>query len=500
MLYSHLLKHQYRRAMRSVRRRYRWVTAAALFVFGVYVAFVLLSSGFLLRELLLEAGIQVNEVGFVNEHLLVILLGLLVLRFFTQSTPALLARPYLHLPIDRARLVRFFQLSGLLSLHNVFPLLFFLPFWGRYLIWERQDVTLLPAAFAWLGQIVLVLLFSQYLTVLFRTLLSSGRWGFLVVLIAVGLLTLSDLLVGGATLQSLSSRLFDAPLRGEWGSSILLLLLVVLCFGVSSRLIQGQLRSATPPSIAPARHLALPAFNRLPGVVPNLLLLELRLIMRHHRPRFYTIFAFVFGALYAAILLMQDNLLGSQVAGALACLFASGAFILNYGQLMFSWESSYFDGFLARHRDLKSIVLAKLILLQLSSLALFVLTLPLFGLIAPDQLDTHVAFLLYNAGVTSVWVMALAVRNRERIDLRNGNGFLNYEGLSAAHWLWFVFTMLPPVIFVLILRDYPAIAIFVLGATGAISILFTGPWSTFFTRQLVYNRHAMAAGFRDHDR
>ena len=46
-------------------------------------------------------------------------------------------------------------------------------------------------------------------------------------------------------------------------------------------------------------------------------------------------------------MLAESNVFNTQAVSAVIGIFASGTFALNYGQLMFSWESTYFDGFLS---------------------------------------------------------------------------------------------------------------------------------------------------------
>ena len=172
---------------------------------------------------------------------------------------------------------------------------------------------------------------------------------------------------------------------------------------------------------------------------------------------------------------------------------------LNYGQLMFSWESSYFDGLLARNIRLDELVLSKLMLLQGSCLFFFLITLPVFIWLNPELLLLHVTFLFYNAGVTSVLMLALAVRNRRRVNISKSGSFFNYEGFSASHWLWIIPTITPPALLLHHLQSIQWTALLFIGGIGVTSLVLSRLWSIYFTRQLVDRKYVMATGFRQHE-
>jgi hypothetical protein len=235
------------------------------------------------------------------------------------------------------------------------------------------------------------------------------------------------------------------------------------------------------------------------GPVGQLVVLECKLMLRNRRPKHYLLVSLLFSTVYLVFLLSNPSTFGGMVLGAVVGLFASGGFVLNYGQLMFSWESSYFNGLLARNIDLRQYVQAKLLLLQGSCVALFLISLPLFLWLKPEMLPLHIAFLFYNAGVTSLLILILALNNRERIDLSRSGGFFNYEGFSVVHWLWFFPTMIPPVLILFFLRDQPDLGLLVLSTMGAVGLLLSRFGNYYFARMLIRNRYKMAEGF-NHDR
>lgn len=220
------------------------------------------------------------------------------------------------------------------------------------------------------------------------------------------------------------------------------------------------------------------------------------MMWRSSRTRQYVLISIVVSTAYTALLLSDLNLFAQQRwMWALIGLFASGAFVLNYGQLMFAWESRYFDGMMARATPLDTMVQAKIMLLQGSCIALFLISLPLFIAMAPHLIPLHVAFLFYNAGITSGLMILLAVHNHKRVDLTSG-GFFEYEGFSAIHWLWMIPTVVPPALILMALPDRTHLAFSLIALLGLAGMLLSWPWSQALARRLTLRKHTMAAGFR----
>jgi hypothetical protein len=198
-------------------------------------------------------------------------------------------------------------------------------------------------------------------------------------------------------------------------------------------------------------------------------------------------------------MLTESQVFKSSAISAVVGIFASGTFALNYGQLMFSWESTYFDGFLARNIRPEELILAKLMLLQGSCLVFFLLSLPLFMLLSPELLLLHVTFLFYNAGITSVLMLALAVRNQRRVNISKSGSFFNYEGFSIMHWVWILPTIAPPAILLHLLQSINWTALLFIGGLGVTSLVLSKRWSQYFTERLLDRKYVMALGFRQYE-
>lgn len=493
MIFHRLLAHQRRRVIRTFVWRKHWLITTLLSLLILYMTFSLAGLGFLWKELVSMVRPGVDPVAFLNRHLLTVFLGLFTLRFFVQRTPRMRIRPYLHLPLSRRGLIRYFQVSSLATIHNLFPFLFFLPLWLRHVYGGPYAA---PASWGWLAGVVLLLLLSHYANTLFRSLLSRSRDAFFMLFGALMFFLALDLFYGPGLLNAVSAFVFDTLVAARPVILLLLALLVLIVFSSSSLLLRQDLLSEERDS----RHRRVVLWQ-VPFLAPNerllnLVLLELKLMWRCERPKLYFLLSVVFVLVYVAIPLIRADLLGSTVVRALTVMFASGIFAFNYGQLMFSWESTYFDGLMTRSYSLREMVMAKLVLLQSSCVVFFLLSLPLFVVLAPDLIPGHVTFLCYNMGVSTMLIMTVALSNHRRVALTHV-GFFNFEGFSILHWLWYIPTVAPPALVMYVWRDEPTTALMLIGTAGVLCFAFTPQWAAFFARRLKRHRYEMAAGFRN---
>jgi hypothetical protein len=497
MTYWTLLAHRWKDFWRSFReQRLAWLAALTVAVLGGAFGLGLVGAGtrFDLLLRLGDAG-AVRPLTFLNQRLLLLFFGLFSVRLFLQRTPDLPVPAYLARPLSRRKLVRFVLGHSLLSLHNLVPLLFFVPFWMRFVL---GGPAFSPGALFWGAGVLLALLASNCVLLAVRGLMNR-RTGTGALLIAALIVLLAlDTVTGRPLVQNASSFLFGALADGSTLALGGLVVLAGLAGWTAHHTLMTNLRCATDVAASPddARPFSL-RMRFTTSRVFNLALLELKLLRRNRRPRHYFLLSLLFGTLYLAIMLFDYQYFRHVLLEAVIGVFASGVFALNYGQLMFAWDSTHFDGLLARRLPPRAMVGAKLLVLQVSCAVFFLIGLPLFVWLAPPLVPLHLAFLLYNAGVTSVLVLLLALGNRRRVVLSKSGGFFNYEGFSLIHWLWVIPTTVPPVLLLYGFRSDPSTAYLILSGLGALSLLAFPLWRAAFTRLLHRRRYTMAQGFRE---
>ena len=487
-----LFQNQWRTSRRAVFAQqgiFMWVV---LGVIAFYAAFTLFIVGYFFDSFAYRMMPNEDPLRVANRYLLAAFISLFFLRFLFQRTPRMKIAPYLHLPISRKRLIAFFQASSLLSLHNLYPLVFFIPFWVRFVL--PSDI--LVGQIYWLVSNLGLIVGSHFANLLLRGILKRYQGAFYALMILFIFVVIIDETAQLQVIQGASLFLFGHMLAGGF-TSFALVLCAVAGLALTSTLVLRQ--SIKAPRLIKSRKRTRTVNIQVPkrfGLTGQLILLELLLLWRNRRPRHYLFVSVLFSTMYLILMMAAKSSFDGRSLDALIGLFASGGFVLNYGQLMFSWDSTYFDGILARNFPIRTLIRAKIVLLQISCLVFFLLSIPLFLWFRPELLPLHVAFLIYNAGITTILIMELASRNHQAVDIEKSGSFFNYEGFSARHWLWFIPTALPPVLFMVVMSAQVGLALLILAGLGGASLLASEFWIRVFEKGLTSRKYKMAHGFR----
>jgi len=495
-IYRLLFRNQWITAKRSSKARqspFIWIVVTGMVC---YVGFTLFVLGYHFSRFTGVFFPGTDPIVTVNQYLLAGFLSLLFIRFLFQQTPRMKLAPYLHLPLLKRDLVVFFQASSLISVHNIYPMLFFLPFWLRHIVAGHEPV----AAWLWIISIVALIGASHFGNLILRSVLRQRAAYFYPLIVILIVITVLDESSGYGMTRTLSEYMFRQILSSDMLSFGLTMAIFLVSAAWSSMLLLKTLRqplATGPASTIQRKPLTIPARF---GITGQLLYLELLLMWRNRRPRHYLILSLVFSTMYLVVMMATELSYGGVMFDGLIGLFASGGFVLNYGQLMFSWDSTHFDGLISKNVTFREIVRAKLLLLQASCLILFFVALPLFVWFRPELLPLHFVFLLYNAGITSVLVMELATRNSQPVDISQSGSFFNYEGFSSKHWLWFIPTALPPTLFIIAVQNHLLGGLLFLATLGFISLMCTNLWTIYFSRGLSSRKYEIAQGFRNNAR
>ena len=486
-----LIQQQVKSRIRSFKAQGKLGSSIVMTLFGAYIAFTLFTLGAFLPVFVDEIRGDMSTHGLVDRHTLSTLVGLFFLRFLLQKTPKVQVESFLHLPFPRWLLVGFFCAASVFSAHNIFPLIFAVP----YAVSILAPIYGTLGAVQWVAAIVGALLVSNFLNIYVRSQLTNHEKKILLALGTLLALTLADEYLGGGVMGGLSLAVFGEMHRPSWMLAVSILSVVIGVGMLASGALLDSLRREDPPAVPLAEAGRLHELAERWDLAGHLIWLELRLMWRNRRPRHYLVVSLMFSTVYLIFLLASPGIFDGVALGAVIGLFASGGFALNYGQLMFSWESNYMEGLMARAVDTRTLTRSKTIVLQGSCLVLFIVSLPVFMIFQPDLIPLHVAFLFYNAGVTTQVILELATRNREGVDLGKSGGFFNYEGFSAKHWLWFLPTAMPPTILLIVFRDTPNLAWSILAGLGLVGLLTTELWTRRHARRVSGRKHAMLSGF-----
>jgi len=232
------------------------------------------------------------------------------------------------------------------------------------------------------------------------------------------------------------------------------------------------------------------------GLTGELVGLNLRLVLRNKRAKSVVLLSFMI-LLYGFIFYRPEFLRSAHSPSVLfGALFITGVFIMNYGQFLFAWHSSYFDGLMSLPVGIPTFLRSQVLMFIAISTISFVIT-SLYGLISWKIIPYQFAAYLYNIGINSVVVVYSATRNYKAIDLSKTASF-NYQGTGMAQWLNVVaFVLFPTGLYVglsYLFNDW--IGITTLGVLGLISLLLQNWWIGILTEQFRQRKHLILSGFR----
>ncbi len=415
----------------------------------------------------------------------------LLLRLQFQELPTLRVRPYLILPMRRKQIVNYLSMTSLWSGFNFAPFVLTLPFVFKVLV-PTEGIT---AASALVVSISGLTLFNNFFSLWLKRKIEMNGWLMLALLATVSSLALLDFYWRLISISSFSAKIFQA-LTENPVLCLVPVLAAALMHAANSRflfknLYLDELRDARP---AYKTSTDIPLLGRF-GAAGELAAIEIKLILRNKRPRSTAIRCLIF-LLYGLIFYPQAAEHSPGLILAIGMLM-TGIFILHYGQFMFGWQASHFDGFLAMKLRADDFIRSKFILFSIFSLAAFVLTLP-YAYFGWRFVGMQLAMFLWNLGVNTVLVLFFANRNYRRIDLSKSASF-NWEGVGATQWLLSIPLMLSPMLiyFIVILFAGPNAATTALALVGTAFILSRRFWIKLLEKDFNTQRYKIAEGFRN---
>ncbi|MFT6810924.1 MAG: hypothetical protein ACJA01_004170 [Saprospiraceae bacterium] len=360
------------------------------------------------------------------------------LRMMMQTFPNLHITPYLTLPIAKSKIANHLLVRSLFSFFTLAPIVLFIPFTLIYIRPELTGTQFYGILIFIIGFIIL----NHFLTFLLSKAAVFNRKWILIVFPLLGGLVLLDYkgyIILLEILISLSQILIKNP-------SLDLIPLLVgsgIIYSLRGDLISQYRLSEDSSAISEtAKGYRFSWLDRY-GKVGTLLDLEFRLILRSKRARSYLYMSGIM--IIYPLLLVSDPETGFKPVLIAMALFVSGAFSLNYGLLLLSWNSLHFDLLLARVVDYKDIFTAKFFLLAGSS---FIITLFAFPYVFWSlKFYLYVVCVsLYSMSIIPAIYMWIANYKSLKIDPHLGGAF-SFNGFGATHWL----AMLPIAVIPIIL-------------------------------------------------
>jgi hypothetical protein len=488
-----LIKLEMLKTMRSTS----FAKSALVAIFLGFLAIVLLSYVLLLGLFLKE----VIEKGFESTDAYATLTGSLIYfylfefmyRYFVQKLPVMELERFLHLPIKKSNIIHFLLGRSFISPLTLIAPLLFLPFAFKEVGPRFGDF----AAWSWLGCVVLSSWSLHWLMLWFKQKFEDSFIG-LGVVFAVLLLGAGSTYYGWFNLGELVKPLFDWSL-----ASMVPLIILFVFFMVSHRLAYSYYRNnAYLEDLAEEENVRfadqdLGIFNRF-GLAGQLANLEWKLIIRHKKSRTYLMLA-AFFLLYGLIFYTNPVYQTEEGFSHLFIFvgtFITSIFMLQYGQLFLSWNSSNFDFFLNRRGGIESLIKGKYLLFVATSIFSLLASVP-YVYFGWDILLIHLSTFIFNMGVIIHLVIHMSLWKPKPMDLNKGAMF-NYEGIGIAQFLMMIPIFLGPYIvyfpFALLINQYAGLI--ALAVTGMIGIIAFPYLSNLAVQKVLKNRYEISSSFR----
>jgi hypothetical protein len=398
-------------------------------VFGVFLDLIL-------SKMFPKDNLTVTFCGII----LLYFLSDLLMRMQLQELPTLKVQPYLHLPVKRNSVVGYLALTALLSFFNLWPIIIFSPFIFKVILPASGGV----AAIAFLLSVIALSVFNNYLAMYIKRRANLNGWIFLMAGAVLTLITCGDFLWHFYSIRSISYSFFGAMLLKPY-LVLVPILLGAAMFYLNFVYLKGNLYLEELSSKKASEYKSsteIPLLGRF-GHVGDLVANEIKLILRNKRPRSALIMGLFF--LCYGLIFYTQAIYGESMK-IFVGMFMTGIFIISYGQFMFSWQASHFDGILVSKINFGDFLKAKYLLFTMVSTVAFVLTTP-YVYFGWRVVMIHFVMFLWNIGVNTTIVLFFANRNYKRIDLSKGASF-NWEGVGATQLLLsFPLLILPYVVY-----------------------------------------------------
>lgn len=394
---------------------------------ALYFMLTFLALGISLFPILDEQFPDSDPLLLLNGFLFYWFLADLLMRFFLQKLPVMNIKPLLVLPIKRRSILHYVLGKSAVSFFNFLPLFAVIPF-GIMLILEEYGTT---TAVVWIITMVIFTLIINFLNIIIESRSAETELSFLpIVLIASGLFALNYFEV-----VSFSILLANGINAIDANPILILIPLAILgvvyylnyAFLMKKLYVDGSLKAKTQTASTSDM-----AWTRRFGTIAPFLQLDLKLLWRNKRPR-SSIFILIIGLLYGLFFYPNPVYQGLEWLFVFVGIFVTGIFIINFGQFIPAWDSGYYKLLMSQNIKYKEYLNSKYTLMVMSSIIMFVLSIP-YVYFGWKILLVHFAAMVYNVGINTYIILLAGSFNRKKIDLTQRAAF-NYQGTGAVQWL-----------------------------------------------------------------
>ncbi|WP_430614590.1 DUF5687 family protein [Flavobacterium sp. JP2137] len=359
-----------------------WFTAVNMFILALGLG---VGCYFILEES------ELKPFETVNTYLIYYFAADLCLRFIFKKLPTANIRPLLVLNVKRKSLVHYFLGKSVFSIFNGVHLFLIIPFCAVLIV---EGFTLSKVIFWGLSLLMVVgSLNFLHLLISNRPKYFYGTLALLLVGTALQYLQIIDI-------QGLVSGFFTAfyefPLMVLSALGLLLLLYIITLEFYNQNLYLDAGFSQVKRVVVSEDFHWLNRFGRLSVFLKN----DLRMIKRNKRPRTAVVYSFLsvfFGLLFfTRIIDGYDN----DFMDLIAAMMVTAGFLINFGQLVPSWDSAYFSLLMCQNIKYRDYLLAKWWLMVMATVILVLIS-SFYLYFGWEVYALIVSMAIFNIGVNS---------------------------------------------------------------------------------------------------
>jgi len=465
MTIKHFINLEWKQYFRSSYWQKSIALNILLIFLALYFIVCFLVMGIALYPMLKDFYPDQDPLLIVNSYLFFYILGDIILRFFFQKLPVMSVKPLLTLPVKRSRVVHYVLRKSALSFFNFLPLFAFVPFSIMLLI-NGYSVS---GVLTWLLTIVVLTLIINFLNFIIESFSAERELSFLpIILFAGGLFALNyfELLSFSDWTATAFQSIYEQPLF-----VIIPILILVGLYIFNHKILTDKLYldSSLKTETEVANTTAMEWTKRFGDIAP-FMQLDIKLILRNKRTK-SSLWMLLLGLLYGLIFYPQPTYQGMPWFFAFIGIFVTGIFLINFGQFIPAWDSGYYRLLMSQNIKYEQYLKSKFILMTLSVIVLFVLSIP-YVYFGWKILLAHFAAAVYNIGINTHVIMYGGAYNRKKIDLNQRAAF-NYQGTGVVQWLIGIPLMILPlaifgIAYWLLNYEIACVILIVLGVIGIV--------------------------------
>ena len=484
-MFYKLFNHSVKNITRNIRFDVSFVLKIISSLSFIYVCFAVLYLGLNFEPIFRMYSPNLDPIDSFNSILIYLfLIGMLLLFFFQKRRTGDII-PYLHLPLNRAKIISYILVLTLFNFFNFGFILFIIPFSVKSILPTYG----MQYFICYLTGILFILIFVSYFVLLLRNLISVKSF---VVIMPLGIVFLL-IIVLHVSFETISKAVFQGLLHGNIFFLLLIFFSLIGLLTANFSLLKNTIYSINSEEIGTFWTSKRSKETFLSSNIILYALLEIKLITRNRRLKGFFIAAIGFLFLFYYTLQNKQN---GIYFSFIMYIILNGLFGYIFSQYLFSWESSYFEFILSTKFNLLKYLKAKYIIYVSLGFFVFLFFLPL---VIQEKIDLHlfITALFYNSCIGYFIIFYLATFNRSRIEL-NSNIFFNLQGYNGTQMIALVVIILLPCLLLLLLTVVLNVtqSLLIINLLSIFSLIYHKKWFKIILRQLKNRKYINLEGYR----